>query len=178
MWCRLWCRSNTVNQANQPTHCTCQDASLEWMRSRTASYLGQTVFFKQKPAWATRLHIAAEEHAKTYINRSSEVVPFCISDCQVFYVTSLRQTVFHKDVLALILSHTHTDTHKLLRLGGEHRAYGQQRLDGTVERWKELSGRAAVTAWPTHIGKHIKVSPSVYKCRLRLESCMKYPSVW
>lgn len=69
----------------------------EWDPGRP--HIWGRLFFKQTPAWAMRLHIAAEEHAKTYINRSSEVVPFCIS--KVFYVTSLRQTVFHKDMLAL-----------------------------------------------------------------------------
>lgn len=168
--------AQSTKHTNQPTHCTSQDAFLEWMRSWMASYLGQTVLFKSKPAWAARLHIAAAEHAKTYINGSSDVVPFCISDRQVFYVTALRRPVFHKEVLSeLWLTHIH----KLFRLGDEHWANCQRTLDGrAAERWKELSGRGVVTAWPTHVDKHIKVSPSVYKCRLRLKDCMKYPSVW
>lgn len=57
-----------------------------------------------------RLLIAAEEHAKTYINGSSDIVPFCISDCQVFYVTALRPIVFHKEVLELTHTHSRTPT--------------------------------------------------------------------
>lgn len=93
------------SRQNTPTNLR---TALVRMWSWMASYLGPTVLFKPKPAWATWLHIAAEEHAKTYINRSSDVAPFCVSDGQVIYVSALRRTVFHKESASWTLTHTHT----------------------------------------------------------------------
>lgn len=136
-------------QTRQPTY----SLHLSGRLFRTELDLGQSVC-----SMPTRLHIAAEEHANTYINGSSDVAPFCISDCQVFYVTALRHIVFHKAVFEF--SHTHART-QAAQAGWQ--APGTPPVKAGWQSSRKMEEvkreRGAVTAWPTHTDKHIKVSP-------------------